>query len=138
MKKSLHAVLLLSTIIIAVAFSYPAEKLIEPAQLAAVLQNPAAKKPAIYNVGPMAMIPDAVLIGETINPANQTKIKTALKDVPRDKEIVIYCGCCKIEDCWNIHEASTILTNMGFTNFKILNIKTDFKTDWSDKKYPVK
>lgn len=138
MKKSLYSILFLSVLFFLAAFSYPVEKLIEPAQLAAVLQNPTTKKPAIYNVGPMAMIPDATLIGETINPANQTKMKAALKDISKNKEIVIYCGCCKIEDCWNIHEANTILTNMGFTNFKILNMKTDFKTDWTDKKYPVK
>jgi len=103
-----------------------------------MLKNASAKKPIIYNVGPSAMIPGAILIGETINTANQTKLKTALKSIPANSEIVIYCGCCKIEDCWNIHEAHTILTSMGFTNFNILNLKTDFKTDWVDKKYPIK
>ena len=130
--------LILSGILLFANFTYPVEKLLEPAQLVAVLQNPSAPKPSIYNVGPMGMIPNAILIGETINPANQTKLKSALKDLPKNKEIVIYCGCCKIEDCWNIHEAHTILTSMGFINFKILNMKTDFKTDWIDKKYPLK
>lgn len=137
MKKTFFILLTLLGTLLITAFSYPAEKLMDPAKLVEVLKNPASKKPIILNVGPSAMIPNAILIGETINPANQTKLKTTLKSIPTNSEIVIYCGCCKIEDCWNIHEANTILTNMGFTNFKILNLKTDFKTDWTDKKYPL-
>ena len=137
MKKSSFIILTLIVTFLIVAFSYPAEKLMSPEKLVEILRNLSLKKPIILNVGPSAMIPNAILIGETINPANQTKLKTTLKNIPTNSDIVIYCGCCKIEDCWNIHEANTILTNMGFSNFRILNLKTDFKTDWIDKKYPL-
>jgi thiosulfate/3-mercaptopyruvate sulfurtransferase len=137
MKKLLFILFVLLNLFLLAAFSYPTEKFLAPEKLAETLRNTTLKKPIIYNVGPSAMIPGAIPIGETINPANQTKFKTALKSIPTNSDIVIYCGCCKIEDCWNIHEAHTILINLGFTNFKILNLKTDFKTDWIDKKYPL-
>ncbi len=137
MRKSLLILFILLNVILLAAFSYPTEKLLDPEKLVETLKNTSVKKPIIYNVGPSEMIPGAILIGETINPANQNKFKTALINIPTNSEIIIYCGCCKIADCWNIHEAHTILTSMGFTNFKILNLKTDFKTDWIDKKYPL-
>jgi len=98
-EKHLFILFILFNLILLVAFSYPTEKLLDPAKRVAILKNPTAKKPIIFNVGRSAMIPDAILIGETINPANQTKLKTTLKSIPSSAEIVIYCGYCKIEDC---------------------------------------
>ena len=78
MKKSIYIGVVLSGIFLLTAFTYPAEKLLDPLKLVDVLKSTSTKKPIIYNVGPSAMIPGSVLIGETINPANQTKLKTSL------------------------------------------------------------
>ncbi len=129
------SVLLLA--IACIAFSYPKEKLIEPLKLVEIIQSVTAKKPLILNVGPEAMIPGAQLIGVAEDPTNKEKLKTTLKNIPKNKDIVLYCGCCKLVDCWNIHEADKIASSLGYTNYKILNMPTNFNVDWVDKKYPL-
>lgn len=137
MKKSFCILIFSVVVVLFVAFAYAPEKLMDPAQLAERLKNPSAKKPIIFNVGPSAPIPGSQLIGSTEDPANREKLKAALKSIPKHSEVVLYCGCCKLEDCWNIHEADKALTAMGYTNYKILNLPTDFNKDWADKKYPL-
>lgn len=91
----------------------------------------------ILNVGPSPQIKGAKYIGNAEDPANKERLRAAVKNFPKNKDIVIYCGCCKLEDCWNIAEANKVLTSMGFTNFKILNMPDDFTVDWHEKGYPV-
>ena len=119
------------------SFTYPAEKLLDPAKLAEIIKDPKAAKPMIINVGPTPMIKGAKFIGAAEDPTNKERLKTMVKDLPKNKDIVLYCGCCKLEDCWNIHEASKIMTSMGFTNYKILNMPEDFTIDWHAKGYPL-
>ena len=137
MKKSLLSFTVFAALVIAIAFSYTPEKLMDPAQLAERLKTPAAKKPVILNVGPSAPIPGSQMIGNAEDPANREKLKSTLKNIPKNTEVVVYCGCCKLEDCWNIHEADKVLSNLGYTHYKILNLPTDFNKDWVDKKYPL-
>lgn len=118
-------------------FTYPANKLIEPQALVELLKKKSDQRPMILNVGPSPNIPGALVIGNVADPENKTRMNTVLKNLPKSKEIVIYCGCCKLEDCWNIHEADKLLTGAHFTNYKILNLPTDFYQDWKDKGFPV-
>ena len=119
------------------SFTYPAERLMDPAALAAVINDPNAVKPLIINVGMVAMIKGAKYIGQAEDPANKEKLRSFVKDFPKNKDMVIYCGCCKLVDCWNIQEADKLLQSMGFTKYKILNLPTDLHTDWISKKYPM-
>jgi hypothetical protein len=128
---------MLFAVAIGIAFTYTPDKLMDPIKLVELLKSPIAKKPIILNVGPSAPIPGSQLIGNAEDPANKEKMKSVLKNIPKNSEIVIYCGCCKLVDCWNIHEADKILTSLGYTNYKILNMPTDFNADWVDKKYPL-
>ena len=123
--------------ILLLSFSYPTEKLMDPAKLAAIIKNPSTPKPLLINVGPTPLIKGAKYIGAAEDPTNKERLKAMVKDLPKNKDIVIYCGCCKLEDCWNIHEADKILSGMGFTNFKILNMPEDFTVDWHQKGYPM-
>ena len=45
-------------------------------------------------------------------------LKKAVADLPRGKELYIYCGCCPFVKCPNIRPAYTALHEMGFTNVK--------------------
>jgi len=124
-------------LVVGIAFTYTPDKLLDPAQLAERLKAPGSKKPIILNVGPSAPIPGSQLIGNAEDPANKEKLKSTLKNIPKNSEVVIYCGCCKLVDCWNIHEADKVLSSLGYTHYKILNLPTDFNQDWVDKKYPL-
>lgn len=127
---------LVLTLLIA-AFTYPAEKLMDPAVLAKILSTPSAEKPMVLNVGPSGPIKASTLIGNAEDPVNKARLQSTLMSLPKDKKIVLYCGCCKLEDCYNISEANKMLASMGFTNYSILNLPTDFSTDWVNKGYPM-
>ncbi len=119
------------------SFTYPVEKLLAPERLVEIIKDPKVQKPLIINVGPTPLIKGAKYIGAAEDPENKERLKIMVKDLQKIKDIVIYCGCCKLEDCWNIHEADKIMSSMGFTNYKILNMPQDFTVDWHQKGYPM-
>jgi thiosulfate/3-mercaptopyruvate sulfurtransferase len=55
----------------------------------------------------------------------------------RDKEVIIYCGCCPFRRCPNIRPAFELLKKMKFTNLKLLNLPTGLNEDWIHKGYPL-
>lgn len=113
------------------------DQLLEPADLAATISNKAAKKPLIISIGPAATIQSSIEIGPGSEAENLAKLETLLKKEPRDRQIVIYCGCCPFNHCPNVRPAFTKLNEMGFKNHKLLNLSKNLKTDWIDKGYPV-
>ena len=92
--------------------------------------------PIIFSVGPGAVIKGSIDIGPAQEKGNLDKLSTALSKLPKDKEIVIYCGCCPFEHCPNIRPAFELLNSMKFTNHKLLNIPQNIRKDWIDKGYP--
>jgi thiosulfate/3-mercaptopyruvate sulfurtransferase len=113
-------------------------QLLAPADLAAVMNNSNGKKPIIICVGPGALIMGSLDMGAAHEPANLEKLKQQLSLLPRDADIVIYCGCCPFEHCPNIRPAFTLLNEMKFTNAHLLNLEHNIKTDWVAKGYPTK
>jgi thiosulfate/3-mercaptopyruvate sulfurtransferase len=112
--------------------------LIQPPELAARL----AAKPAIFQVGPNVMyrshrIPGALYAGPGSKAEGLALLKEAAGKLPRDREIVLYCGCCPWDKCPNIQPAIDSLKQMGFTHVKALYIADNFKSNWIDKGYPV-
>ncbi len=111
------------------------DQLIEPAALAqALLAN--KDIPVIYCVGPGVVIPHSIDIGMTKDQDNLKRFKAALDKVPRATDIVIYCGCCPFTHCPNVRPAITVLKEMKFTNFHLLDLPHNIKTDWIEKGYP--
>ncbi|MCU0430545.1 MAG: hypothetical protein MUF42_11295 [Cytophagaceae bacterium] len=119
------------------AFTYAPEKLLDPAVLAKQIKTSATTdKPVILNVGPSGPIKGSILIGNAEDPANKVRLQNQLKQIPKTQKVVLYCGCCKLEDCVNISEANKILSASGH-DYKILNLPTDFYTDWLSPGYPM-
>ncbi|MGI4728777.1 MAG: hypothetical protein ACRYFL_15980 [Janthinobacterium lividum] len=112
-------------------------QLIEPAELAAIIQNPQAQKPLILNIGAVEDIKDATHIG----PANKTEnleiLMEKVKSLSKNTAMVIYCGCCPFGKCPNIRPAFTALQNAGFSNVKLLNLPVNLNTNWTSKGYPL-
>jgi thiosulfate/3-mercaptopyruvate sulfurtransferase len=113
------------------------KQLLAPAQLAKTLSDASAKKPLIYNIGFGGGIPGSIDIGAGRDQASIDKLKEALAKVPKDADIVIYCGCCPFVKCPNVRPAMAAVNEMKFINAKLLNLATNLKTDWIDKGYPV-
>lgn len=113
------------------------KQLMEPSDLAATLKS-GKNLPKIFSVGPSAVIPNSIDIGMTKDAENMQKLKEQLSKLPKDTKIVVYCGCCPFEHCPNVRPAIAALKEMKFTNYYLLNIPKNIKTDWIDKGYPVK
>jgi len=119
----------------------PTDVRIEPAALAALLKGPDLK-PLILQVGfgvlyDEAHITGAQYAGPTGKDDGIQNLKTHVDKLPRDRFIVIYCGCCPWIHCPNIGAAFTELHAMGFTNVKVLYLPQNFGDDWVSKGYPV-
>ncbi len=116
-------------------------QLIEPAVLAARLTDAHATKPAILYVGPKLLyrthIPGALFAGPTAQQNGLELFKQAASKLPRDREVVIYCGCCPWKQCPNIRPAFRVLGEMKFEKFKVLTLPTSFLQDWMEKGFPV-
>ena len=114
--------------------------LVDPKDFAAELTKGA--KPAIFQVGPNVLyrsrhIPGAVYAGPGSKSEGLRLLAEAVQNLPRDREIVIYCGCCPWDHCPNFKPAFEELARMGFTHVRTIHIPTNFKTDWIDRSFPV-
>jgi len=113
------------------------EQLLAPAELAKTIGDPAVKQPMVICIGPGAVIKGSIDMGPARDSNNVNKLRQRLSELPRDANIVIYCGCCPFVHCPNIRPAFTLLNEMKFTHPQLLNIEHNIKTDWIDKGYPV-
>lgn len=114
------------------------EQLMEPSELATIINNSQATQPFIYSVGPGANIKGSIEMGSAQEKENLDKFQTALSTLDKNTEIVILCGCCPFEHCPNIRPAFELLNELKFTNHKLLNLPHNLKVDWIDKGYPMK
>lgn len=119
--------------------------LIQPGEVDAKLaaQRTSSGPPAvIFQVGPNVLyrskhIPGAIYAGPASRPEGLDLIKKAVEKLPRDREIVVYCGCCPWDHCPNVKPAMALLKEMGFTHAKALYLENSFAKDWIDKGHPV-
>ena len=115
--------------------------LVHPQELAAQLAGKGTR-PAVFMVGPNVLyrskhIPGSVFAGPGQNEAGLAMLKAEAGKLPRDREVVVYCGCCPWDRCPNVKPAVDLLKEMGFTKVKALYLATGFKVDWLDKGYAV-
>jgi thiosulfate/3-mercaptopyruvate sulfurtransferase len=116
---------------------YASEYLISPADLASIINNPKAKLPVILNVGSMKLIKNAETGGMGYSDEGMKEFKIKVNKLDKNQLIVIYCGCCKMENCPNVKSPFDYMKTSGFKNFKILNIETGLYEDWISKGYPM-
>lgn len=110
--------------------------------LVKILNSSKADKPLLIHVGShvlysQAHIPNSEYIGPASDPAALQRLRTRVESLPRNKFIILYCGCCPWTHCPNMKPADDALHSMGFTNVKSLYIPNNFGTDWVQKGYPV-
>jgi len=115
---------------------WTAKQLLSPAELASAINHPGTKKLIIFCVGPGASIRGSIDMGPAHEKENLEKLKRQLIPLPKDADIVIYCGCCPFEHCPNIRPAFSLLNEMKFSNARLLNLEHNIKTDWISKGYP--
>ncbi len=120
----------------------PTSAQIQPDTLVKVLQSSSGLKPLILQVGfqklyQQAHIPGAEYIGAATEAEGIQRLEKRVSSLPRNKAIVLYCGCCPWWHCPNVQPAYELLHSMGFTNVKVLYIAQNFGADWVSKGYPT-
>lgn len=116
---------------------WTSKQLMPPELLAKKIENDQAKDILILSIGDDPIIKGSIDIGAAKEQQNIQKLKEYLKKVPKDKQIVIYCGCCPFSRCPNVRPAFRTITEMGFKNLFLLNLQKSIRADWINKNYPV-
>jgi rhodanese-related sulfurtransferase len=131
----------LAAVLVAVVVAAPAADLalVQPRELAAQLAGKGAR-PVIFMVGPNVLyrskhIPGAVYAGSGVMDTGMAVLKMEAGKLPRDREVVVYCGCCPWDRCPFVKPALDLLKQMGFTKAKALYLETGFRADWLEKGY---
>ena len=115
--------------------NWTGKQLMQPAELAKVIGK--KDQPVTISVGPAALIPNSVDVGMTNDAEGVSNLKKELAKLPKDKEVVIYCGCCPFAHCPNVRPAIAALKELKFTNYYLLNLPNNIRTDWINKGYPT-
>jgi thiosulfate/3-mercaptopyruvate sulfurtransferase len=92
--------------------------------------------PVILNVSAYRHTPikGSIYIGDMLD-HSYADLKLALGKTPKNKEIVVYCGCCSLDVCERVEKAFDLLRANGYTNVKVLNLVVGFDPDWKGKQY---
>lgn len=127
---------------VAASDPWTAAQLIEPNELAGLLKAPSGEKPLLLHVGFNVLyragtIPGSRYAGPGSRPEGIAALQQAVKDLPRDTSIVLYCGCCPWDHCPNMRPAFKAMRGMGFTNVRALHIAKNIETDWADRGFPL-
>lgn len=93
--------------------------------------------PLVINVGTMENIKTAVKTGPANSLMGIDKLHSAVAEVKKDREIVIYCGCCTLDNCSNVNPAYKELVEMGYKKVKVLELTEGIRPDWIAKDYPL-
>jgi thiosulfate/3-mercaptopyruvate sulfurtransferase len=122
--------------------SIPSDVLIQPEELVRIVQSAKGPKPLMLQVGSnvlyaQAHIPGSEYAGAAANESGRQQLRKRVENLPRNKPIVIYCGCCPWSHCPNVNPAYQELRGMGFTNVRVLYIANNFGADWVDKGFPI-
>ena len=120
----------------------PDADLLSAQDLAKTLQSPLHDRPLLIYVGfrlpyTQAHIPGSVFFGPAADAAAVQKLQKHMEALPRNRFVVVYCGCCLWSRCPNVKPAYEALHNLGFRKLKVLYIPDNLGTDWVNKGYPV-
>ena len=120
----------------------PDADLLSAQDLAKILQSPQPERPVLIYVGfrlpySQAHIPDSEYFGPAADAAVVQRLQKHMEALPRNKFVVVYCGCCPWSRCPNVKPAYEALHNLGFKKLKVLYIADNLGSDWVAKGYPV-
>lgn len=123
------------------ATTIPADHQIQPEQLIPMLKG-GSDAPVILQVGSRiffseAHIPGSKFAGPGSQPTGIKLLENTVVSLPKDKLIVLYCGCCPWGRCPNVGPAFARLRQLGYQNVKVLYLPNNFGDDWVKKNYPT-
>ena len=111
--------------------------LLQPKEVAANLKGPLVLHVGFNVLYRAAHIPGSEYAGPGSKAEGLELLKKAVAGQAKDREIVLYCGCCPWEKCPNIRPAFSALHDLGFTRVKVMIVPENLKADWIDKGFPT-
>lgn len=120
----------------------PADKTITPEQFNTRLAQKSKNKPLVLQTGFYVLfrgahVTDSIYAGPGSKSDGIENLKETVAKEPRDREIIIYCGCCPWDKCPNMKPAFAALREMGFTKVSAVQIPDTLAKDWIAKGYPT-
>ena len=114
-------------------------ELLQPAELAQAIAS--GRAPVILSAAFPVLyrgkhILHAINAGPASKPEGIQALQNAVASLPKDADLVIYCGCCPMVKCPNIRPAYRTLKELGFTHVRVLSLETNLHEDWVAKGYP--
>ncbi len=131
------ALLVACAALLLAADPWTATDLVQPEQVAKDVKSPLLLQvgfPVLYRA---AHITGSKYAGPGSKAEGIAELKKAVAGQPKDRDIVLYCGCCPWDKCPNIRPAFAALHEMGFTRVRAMVIPDNLKADWIDKGYPT-
>lgn len=109
-------------------------------QLVRDLKGP--NPPIVVHVGVQSLYEDSHVPGalhfQGVNtPETQAAFQKDLEQLPQDRDIVLYCGCCSFDMCPFIQPAFSQANAARGERIKVLFLPKSFEADWVAKGYPI-
>jgi len=121
---------------------WTAAQTVQPSDLVAELRQEKDPSPTVIYVGVKTLyagghIPGAVFYGPGSTEQGIGDLKKYAMTLPKNSDVVLYCGCCPLEKCPNLRPAFSALQKMGFARLRVLILPNSFNEDWVKKGYPI-
>jgi len=121
---------------------WTAKQTVQAADFAKELQQEKDPYPTVIYVGVKALyegghIPGAVFYGPGSTEQGLIDLKRFAATLPKNSDVVLYCGCCPLVKCPNLRPAFSALKDSGFARLRVLLLPTSFNTDWVEKGLPI-
>src|ERR1019366_7490365 len=116
--RRLLLLLSLTTLIVCAADTLTNSDLVQPADVAKDIKSPLVIQVGFDVLYRSSHIPGSLYAGPGSKPEGIELLKKAVEGQPKNRQIVLYCGCCPWDKCPNIRPALAALRSMGFTSVK--------------------
>ncbi len=121
---------------------WKSSEIIRPERLVKLISAKSKAHPLVLQVGfgflyEGGHIDGSVWAGPASRADGIERLERVVKDVSKNREIVLYCGCCPWTECPNVGPAFDTMRRLGFKDVKVLYIPTNFEQDWIRKGYPT-
>lgn len=82
-------------------------------------------------------VPGALHFQGVNTPEGKAAFLADLERLPKDRDIVLYCGCCPFDYCPFIQPAFSLANPIRGERIKLLVLPNSFEEDWVAKGFPV-
>jgi len=119
------------------------QQTVQPADFAKELQQEKDPYPTVIYVGVKTLyegahIPGSLPYGPGSTEQGLANLKKFAATLPKNSDVVLYCGCCPQEKCPNLRPAFRALEGNRFARLRVLLLPTSFSADWVEKGFPVR